>query len=120
VIPSCGGLFRSARALPLNIAKELLLTGDRLTATRCAELGLVNRVTAAGGALAEALALAERLNGKAPNALASIKELLNEAPVAPLTQQLASERDHFVRNLHHANGGIGIQAFLTKQKPRYS
>ena len=43
-----------------------------------------------------------------------------DAASATLSQQLASERDHFVRNLHHANGGIGIQAFLTKQKPRYS
>ena len=52
-------------------------------------------------ALAEALALAERLNARAPNALASIKELLNEAAGASLHAQLARERDHFVRNLHH-------------------
>ena len=52
--------------------------------------------------------------------LASIKELVNDAPVVPLTQQLASERDHFVRNLHHANAGAGIQAFLAKQPPKYS
>jgi hypothetical protein len=32
---------------------------------------------------------------------------------------LASERDHFVKNLHHANAGIGISAFLNKQKPEY-
>ncbi len=60
-----------------------------------------------------------RLNAKAPNALASIKELLNEAPGASLHQQLAAERDHFVRNLHHPNGGIGIAAFLAREKPRY-
>ena len=28
-------------------------------------------------------------------------------------------RDHFVRNLHHANACIGIAAFLSKEKPRY-
>jgi enoyl-CoA hydratase/carnithine racemase len=41
---------------------------------------VVNQVTAAGAALDEALALAERLNERAPNALASIKELMNDAP----------------------------------------
>jgi enoyl-CoA hydratase/carnithine racemase len=51
--------------------------------------------------------------------LASIKELLNDARGASFAQQLAQERDHFVRNLHHANAGIGIAAFLAKTAPRY-
>jgi enoyl-CoA hydratase/carnithine racemase len=66
ILPTCGGLFRSARALPLNIAKELLLTGDSLSAERAAALGLVNRVTEPGGALEEAVALAERICRNAP------------------------------------------------------
>jgi len=66
-----------------------------------------------------ALALAEQLNGRAPNVLASIKDLMNDAPGATLTRQLASERDHFVLNLHHNNAGVGIAAFLAKQRPSY-
>lgn len=66
ILPTCGGLFRAARALPLNIAKELLLTGDQLSPQRAYELGLVNRLTEAGGALTEALALAERICVNAP------------------------------------------------------
>jgi hypothetical protein len=46
------------------------------------------------------------------------RNLLNDAATHTLTTHLAMERDHFVRNLHHANGGIGIAAFLNKQ-PRY-
>jgi enoyl-CoA hydratase/carnithine racemase len=49
-----------------------------------------------------------------------VKELLNEAGGASLATHMAQERDHFVRNLHHANAGIGIDAFLAKEKPRYS
>jgi enoyl-CoA hydratase/carnithine racemase len=63
--------------------------------------------------------LAEKLNARAPNVLASIKELTSDAAEASLTRQLAAERDHFVRNLHHANAGIGIAAFLAKQRPEY-
>ena len=33
--------------------------------------------------------------------------------------RLGQERDHFVKNLHHANGGAGISAFLEKRVPRY-
>jgi enoyl-CoA hydratase/carnithine racemase len=80
---------------------------------------VVNRLVPHGGALAAALEIAGKLNERAPNVLASIKELINDAPAATLTRQLASERDQFVRNLHHPNGGIGIEAFLAKQPPRY-
>jgi enoyl-CoA hydratase/carnithine racemase len=79
----------------------------------------VNRIAVPGAALEDALALAEHLNQRAPNAIASIKELVNDAAGAPLNRQLAAEREHFVRNLHHANGGIGIRAFLARQKPEY-
>jgi enoyl-CoA hydratase/carnithine racemase len=95
------------------------MLGERIGAQRLQELGLVNRVTESGHALDEALALAERLNARAPNALASIKELVTEAAEASLNQQLVLERDHFVRNLHHANADIGIAAFLSKQPARY-
>jgi enoyl-CoA hydratase/carnithine racemase len=118
--PDGGGTWSLARALPRPLVSELLMCGERIGSARLQQLGLVNRVTPAGGALDEALALAARLNERAPNALASIKELVNDAAAATLVQQLASERDHFVRNLHHANAGIGIEAFLTKQPPRYS
>jgi enoyl-CoA hydratase/carnithine racemase len=117
--PDGGGTWSLARALPRQLVSELLMCGERIGAARLHELGVVNRVTPAGAALDEALALAARLNERAPNALASIKELVNDAADTPLVRQLAAERDHFVRNLHHGNGAIGIQAFLAKQPPRY-
>jgi enoyl-CoA hydratase/carnithine racemase len=55
----------------------------------------------------------------APNAVASGKELLNAAADQPLNAQLAAERDHFIVNLFHANGGEGIQAFVGKRAPRF-
>ena len=117
--PDGGGRWALARALPRALANEFLMCGERIGAQRLHALGLVNQVTEAGAALAGALKLAEQLHRKAPNALASIKELINEAASNTLNQQLASERDHFVRNLHHANGGEGIDAFLRKRAPNY-
>jgi len=117
--PDGGATWSLARAVPRQLATELLMAGERITARRLHELGVVNRVVPRGGALAAALEVAGKLNERAPNVLASIKELINEAPAASLERQLASERDRFVRNLHHPNGGIGINAFLAKQPPRY-
>ena len=71
------------------------------------------------GAHFGALQLAERLNARAPNALASLKELMNEAADNTLPQQLGRERHHFLKNLNHANAGIGIDALLARQKPQF-
>lgn len=117
--PDGGGTWSLSRALPRQLVSELLMCGERIAAPRLHQLGLVNRVTAPGAALEQALQLAQQLNARAPNALASIKELVNEAQGNSLGAQLAAERDHFVKNLHHANAGIGIAAFLSKQTPRY-
>ncbi|HRL98894.1 MAG TPA: enoyl-CoA hydratase [Acidovorax sp.] len=117
--PDGGASWSLSHALPRQIATEILMGGERMGAERLQALGVVNRLAEAGSALDAALALAEQLNAKAPNALASIKELLNETPHAHLTQHLDQERDHFVKNLHHANGGAGITAFLEKRQPRY-
>lgn len=117
--PDGGATWSLAHALPRQAVNEILMCGERIGAARLQQLGVVNRVTPAGGALAEALSLAERLNARAPNAIASIKELVSDAAGNTLNRQLAAERRHFVKNLHHANGGIGIEAFLAKKAPRY-
>jgi enoyl-CoA hydratase/carnithine racemase len=112
--PDGGGSWSLSQALPRQLASELLLLGERIGAERLHELGLVNRISEPGQALGDALQLAERINARAPNAMSSIKELINEASTHNLTTHLALERDHFVNNLHHANAGIGIAAFLNK------
>lgn len=117
--PDGGGSWSLACSLPRQLASELLMCGERIGAQRLQELGVVNQITLPGSALHDAMLLADKLNARAPNALASIKELLNEAPLAALNQQLALERDHFVTNLHHVNAGIGITAFLNKQTAQF-
>lgn len=117
--PDGGGSWSLSRAVPRQLATELLMLGERIGAERLHALGVVNRLCDAATALTTALDVAESLNARAPNSMASIKELLLEADGSPLSEQLKRERDHFVRNLHHANAGIGISAFLNKQKPHY-
>lgn len=117
--PDGGGSWHLGRSIPRALANELLMCGERIGADRLLQLGVANKVAAPGGALTEALALAGKLNARAPNVLASIKELLNDAAHHTLGQQLAAERDHFVTNLHHVNGGEGMSAFLEKRTPDY-
>jgi enoyl-CoA hydratase/carnithine racemase len=117
--PDGGGTWSLSRSVPRQLATELLMLGERMPAERLHQLGVVNRLCEPGQALGTALTLASLLNQKAHNALTSMKELVNEADAASFHHQLAFERDHFVKNLHHVNAGIGITAFLNKEKPRY-
>jgi len=117
--PDGGGSWALARAMPRTVLARLLMLSERITATQLFTLGLVFAVAPAGNALSAALQLAEQLNERAPNVLASVKDLINDAQVKTLSEQLASERDHFVKNLHHRNAGEGIEAFLQKRKPLY-
>jgi enoyl-CoA hydratase/carnithine racemase len=119
ISPDGGGSWALARALPRATVMQLLMAGERITPERLQQLGVVNTLTDNGAAMGEALALAENLNARAPNALASIKELVNDALTQPLHSHLAAELGHFVRNVHHTNGGEGISAFLEKRTPQY-
>lgn len=69
LVAAAGGLFRLPRKLPRNIAMELALTGDPITAERAHALGLVNALTEPGEAMAGALALAGRIAANAPLAV---------------------------------------------------
>jgi len=117
--PDGGGTWSLSRLVPRQLASELVMCGERIGAERLHALGVVNRLSEPGQALTVALDLAANINARAPNVMTSIKELLSDAEGSHLNQQLARERDQFVKNLHHPNAGIGIGAFLNKQKPIY-
>jgi enoyl-CoA hydratase len=76
LVAAAGGLFRLPRLLPRNIALELGLTGDPISAERAASYGLVNEVCAAGEALSSALALADRIAANAPLAVRETLRLM--------------------------------------------
>jgi enoyl-CoA hydratase/carnithine racemase len=119
--PDGGASWHLGQKLPRALASELLMCASRITPARLHALGIVNQVSTSGGALPQALALAEQLNQRAPAAMGSIKALLNHASQEQvMAHHLQMERDHFVDNLHHPHGGEGIQAFLDKRPACYN
>lgn len=119
LMPDFGGAFRSARMLPPNVARELLLTGDTLPAERAERLGFVNLVTEPGGALAGALALAERICANAPLATREALGVVNHV-VAGDEDELWKRSDAaHERLLGSADVREGIAAFFERRQPNW-
>lgn len=120
LIAECGGLFRAPRALPLNIARELLLTGERLPAQRAYDLGVVNRLTEPGDALPEALALAQRIAEQAPLAVRETLRAVEAAHPADDETDWARTTLAKQRARASADSAEGVAAFLDKRPPRWT
>jgi enoyl-CoA hydratase/carnithine racemase len=120
LIAECGGLFRGPRALPLNVARELLLTGDPLPARRAYELGLVNRLAEPGTVVEEALALAERIAARAPIAVRETLRAIEASYVADDEQGWAETGIARDRARASADSVEGVAAFLEKRPARWT
>jgi len=119
VVATCGGLFRGPRSLPLNLATELLLTGDPVDARRAAELGLVNRLTEEGGALREAVALAARIARNSPVAVgATLRSVhLSAGALDQLGWVTTDDATRLV--LASPDAAEGKRAFLERRAPAW-
>lgn len=69
IYPAAGGTWRLPRLIGLGRAKELVFTGRTVDAEEAYALGIFERLTDAGGALAEATAIARKIAEHAPLAL---------------------------------------------------
>jgi enoyl-CoA hydratase len=111
---AAGGGTRLPQRIPLQIALELGLTGQPISAQRACELGLVNRVVPAADVMTEALALASLICANGPLAVAATKRLMleemgsdNSAHVREVTAHVFASED----------AREGATAFAEKRPP---
>ena len=69
------GAMRLPSTVPMSVAMEMLLTGERIDAARAREIGLVSRVVAPKALLLTAEQIAERISQNGPLAIKLTKEL---------------------------------------------
>jgi enoyl-CoA hydratase len=117
VVPTCAGLFRAPRSLPLNLAKQLILTGRPIEAGRAYEVGFVNVLTAPGEALGEAMALAQRLCENAPVSVQACLAAVND--IVGADDELGWRETHqaLTAAVGSEDAREGVRAFLEKRPP---
>ena len=120
LIAAAGGLFRLTRALPCQLAQELIATGEPIDAQRAYASGMVNRLCPPGQAVSAALELANVICQNAPLA---VRESLTIARRAfdLQTQELRRLSDTAQdRIMQTADFKEGPLAFIEKRPPRWS
>ncbi len=119
VIPTCAGIFRAPNALPLNLARELILTGDPIDAPRAHAAGLVNRLVEPGRALEGARELALRVLKNAPLSVQGCLRSINDwaGRAEPLGWELTTRA---YQEIAGSEDQIeGVRSFLEKREPRW-
>jgi enoyl-CoA hydratase len=120
LIAGAGGLFRLARVLPRNVAMELALTGDPITAQRAYDLGLVNELCAPGRAVDAAFALAGRVCANAPIAVQLSRELVLAEGVSHDDEAWRLTDAATATVMGTEDFGEGPRAFIEKREPVWS
>src|SRR6478609_5445711 len=119
LVAAAGGLFRLPRLLPRNIALELGLTGDPISAERAYQFGLVNELCEPGQALEAALALAERVAANAPMAVRETLRLMKELPGGDDETGFRESGRAMVELANTEDFWEGPKAFLEKRPPEW-
>ncbi|HZO79092.1 MAG TPA: crotonase/enoyl-CoA hydratase family protein [Solirubrobacteraceae bacterium] len=119
LVAAGGGLLRLPRVLPRNVAVELALTGDPISAQRAHELGLVNRLSEPGEAIDTALALAEAIAANGPLALQATKRILLESADWPESEFFARQGEISGPVFASQDAREGANAFAEKRTPEW-
>lgn len=120
IIPGYGGTQRLPRLVGRNIAKEIVLTGEMITAQRAYEIGLVNRVVPQAELMGAARETAAKILSKGPVAVRTAKMAMNRGLDLDLSNACALEANAFAVGFSTADRAEGMAAFLEKRKPSFT
>jgi len=119
LVPACISPYVIKR-MGESACRELFLTGERITATRACELGLVNQAIPMDELDNAVNERVDRLLSSGPKAIATCKELLQKVPTMSL-EEAKSYTAKVIASLRVSDEGQeGMAAFLEKRKPKWA
>lgn len=120
LIPDGGATWHLAHSIGRKRAYEMIISGARMPADQCLQLGLCNRVVPAEKLRAEAISWARDLAQQAPLALRYAKQAINEAMTSTLDTMITREIN--LQEICAASDDFseGVKAFLEKRPPSFT
>jgi methylglutaconyl-CoA hydratase len=115
ILPAVISPFALAK-IGVSAARELFLTGARVTADRAREIGLVHAVAPEGRLDATVDAYVRELTSSAPEAVAAAKRLLRTVAGARPADVTALTAETIATHRISAEGQAGMRAFLEKRR----
>jgi len=115
LFPGAGGTQRFIRQIPPCRAKELMYTGDQITAAEALALGLVNHVVPPDQLVAKVGEIAAKITHKSPLVLKLLKRSMTNGIDMPMPAALAYEQAMIGLVLDSKDSHEGCQAFLGKR-----
>jgi enoyl-CoA hydratase len=119
MLPGAGGTQRLPRAIGKAKAMDMCLSARWLNAQEADRYGLVSRVVPDTELQAATLKLATQIAGYSLPALMAIKESVNRAHEASLTEGILFERRALHARFASADAHEGMHAFLQKRSPLF-
>jgi enoyl-CoA hydratase/carnithine racemase len=120
LFPGAGSSVRLPRLIGANRARQLIYTGDTVTAQQAYELGVVNQVVADDELDAAVAALCARLASRSAAGLARMKRVINTAATMPVADGIALELAEARQHLHSPDVAEGLAAFAAGRRPSFS
>jgi enoyl-CoA hydratase/carnithine racemase len=117
LIPDLGGTVRLARLVGPGRAKDLIFSARKIDPVEALALGLLNHVFAKENFMKQVETYVESLVSNAPQALQSVKRIIDASMGVPEAEALAMEREQAAVNILSGQCIEGIGAFLEKRAP---
>lgn len=118
-VPGFGATQRLPRVVGVSRALDILFSANAIDTAEAYRIGLINRQTGQGGALAEALAMVEVYAERAPLSLSHIKRAVRRGVELDLAAGLELESELGALLMTSEDRKEGISAFLQKRKPDF-
>ena len=119
IIPGYGGTQRLQRLIGMGKAKEMILTGDHISAEEAHCLGLVNQVVPLSELDGSVIKLCEKISARGPIALHMAKAAINTGAQSDLSTGLDMEARCFSICFGTEDRLEGMRAFLEKRKANF-
>lgn len=117
LVPDGGATWHLVHTLGRKRAYEVIATGEKVSAQKCLDWGLCNRVVPTEELLETAVAWGEELASKAPLSLRYAKQAVAQAGEADLGQTISDEADLQRTCLDSEDAIEGATAFMEKRAP---